>query len=58
VGSNGYMMVGGTQRIYDGWWDPTDIGWLVGSNGYRMVDRTRVHTVKRVSQSKSGSVWI
>jgi hypothetical protein len=25
MGSNGYMMVDGIQRIYHGGWDPTDI---------------------------------
>jgi hypothetical protein len=30
----------------------------MGSNGYMMVDGTQVHKVERVSQSKSGNVWI
>ena len=30
----------------------------MGSNGYMVVDGIQVHTVERVSQSKSGNVWI
>jgi hypothetical protein len=49
-------LVDGIQRIYHGGWDPTDISWWVGSNGYMMVDGIQVYKVEAVSQSKSRDV--
>jgi hypothetical protein len=43
-----------------GWWgwDPTDIWWWMGSNGYMMVDGIQVHKVGAVNQRKTNNVWI
>jgi hypothetical protein len=38
-------LMDGIQRIYDGEWDPTDVWWWMGSNGYMVVDGIKRITV-------------